>query len=371
MEWLAEIWSSRLDEAYLPVVTGLLVGMVFGSAAQRSNFCLRSATVEFWRVRAGVKFAIWLLTFSAALTATQIQFANGSLGADSIRQLATTGSISGAIVGGAIFGVGMVLARGCASRLLVLSATGNLRALVAGLILTIAAQASLTGVLSPVREGLSSLWLIPAEARHLANYLPAAMPLVFGIVLFVIAVILSWRSGLSPAKGIAAIIVGLAVAGGWMLTSWHASWSFDVVAVKSVSFTGPSADTLMALVNEPNPVFSFDTGLVPGVFAGSLVAAFIGGELRWQAFDAQSGMMRYLAGAVLMGFGGMLAGGCAVGAGVTGGSVMALTAWLALLSMWLAAGLADAFFDRHNDKVEELQSTGDLISVKATTAGAQ
>lgn len=47
-----------------------------------------------------------------------------------------------------------------------------------------------------------------------------------------------------------------------------------------------------------------------------------------------------------MGFGGMLAGGCAVGAGVTGGAVMALTAWVALLFMWLAAGLADWVLDR-------------------------
>jgi uncharacterized membrane protein YedE/YeeE len=47
-----------------------------------------------------------------------------------------------------------------------------------------------------------------------------------------------------------------------------------------------------------------------------------------------------------MGFGGMLAGGCAVGAGITGGAVMATTAWVALLCMWLAAGLTDALIDK-------------------------
>jgi hypothetical protein len=40
-----------------------------------------------------------------------------------------------------------------------------------------------------------------------------------------------------------------------------------------------------------------------------------------------------------MGFGAMLAGGCAVGAGVTGGAIFALTAWLALLAMWFGAVL--------------------------------
>jgi len=57
-------------------------------------------------------------------------------------------------------------------------------------------------------------------------------------------------------------------------------------------------------------------------------------------------MRRYLLGAVLMGFGAMLAGGCAVGAGVTGASVFALTAWLVLGGMWLGAGLTDLPVDR-------------------------
>ena len=45
------------------------------------------------------------------------------------------------------------------------------------------------------------------------------------------------------------------------------------------------------------------------------------------------------------GFGSMLAGGCAVGAGMTGGAVFALTAWLTLLGMWAGAGLTDRLLD--------------------------
>ncbi|MFZ1246584.1 MAG: YeeE/YedE thiosulfate transporter family protein, partial [Azonexus sp.] len=57
-------------------------------------------------------------------------------------------------------------------------------------------------------------------------------------------------------------------------------------------------------------------------------------------------MRRYLAGAVCMGFGGMLAGGCAVGAGVSGAAIFALTAWIALIGMWVGAGLTNALIDR-------------------------
>jgi len=47
-----------------------------------------------------------------------------------------------------------------------------------------------------------------------------------------------------------------------------------------------------------------------------------------------------------MGFGAMLAGGCAIGAGVTGTSIFVGTAWLALLCMWIGAMLTDFLVDR-------------------------
>ena len=59
-------------------------------------------------------------------------------------------------------------------------------------------------------------------------------------------------------------------------------------------------------------------------------------------------MRRYIVGAVLMGFGGMLAGGCAVGAGVSGGAIFAVTAWITLLCIWAAAGATDYLLDREH-----------------------
>ncbi|MFZ1815474.1 MAG: YeeE/YedE family protein [Rhizobiaceae bacterium] len=358
--------GERIGDPTTAALGGLLTGLIFGAFAQQSRFCLRSACIEFWHFQPGRKFAIWLVAFSSALILTQVQMLAGTLDPGSIRQLATTGSLSGAIIGGALFGTGMVLARGCASRLLVLSATGNLRALVAGLILTVFAQASLTGILSPLRARLSAIWLIGAEERDLATMLPHAFPLMAGIVIILAGLLLAWRTKTRPWLIVAASLTGSAVALGWWLTSWHASWTFDLVAVKSVSFTGPSADTLMALITQPAVPLTFDTGLVPGVFAGSFLAAMLTREFKWQTFDAGTGMVRYLAGAVLMGFGGMLAGGCAVGAGVTGGSVMALTAWIALLFMWLSAGLADALLDRRADSAAPLARLTQIKDAPAT-----
>lgn len=78
-------------------------------------------------------------------------------------------------------------------------------------------------------------------------------------------------------------------------------------------------------------------------------------------------MGRYAAGAFLMGFGGMLAGGCAVGAGVTGGSIFAVTAWLALASMWLGALATHTLLDaKAAAKADAAPAVEPALSAKQT-----
>jgi hypothetical protein len=52
----------------------------------------------------------------------------------------------------------------------------------------------------------------------------------------------------------------------------------------------------------------------------------------------------------------MLAGGCAVGAGMTGGAIFALTAWVSLLGMWGGAGLMDRLLDNRPAREQTLQA---------------
>ena len=348
---------------------GLFIGMVFGVLAQLSRFCLRSAVIEFSQSLLGSKVAIWLLTFSAALAATQAVIAFGLLDVTGARQLAARGSLSGSLIGGLMFGAGMILARGCASRLLVLSATGNLRALVSGLVLTIVAQASLRGALSPAREMFSELWTVQGgPSRNLLSLVNAGplLGLCLGLLWFACALWLARRARIGYFVGASAAGVGLAVGAGWLFTYSVSQLSFSLIQVKSISFTGPSADTLMGLINSTSLPLGFDTSLVPGVFAGSLFAALITGEWRVQGFHDGPGMWRYLIGAALMGFGGMLAGGCAVGAGVTGGAIFALTAWMALAAMWAGAIVTHLIVDG-NIASPALPSGGRTLDLPAST----
>ena len=124
---------------------GAVIGGLFGFFAQRSRFCLRAAVIEFWHRQFGDKLSVWLLAFSSAVIAVQLMVLMGWLDTNNARQISTTGSMSGALIGGLVFGIGMVMTRGCASRLLVLSANGNLRALLSGLIFAVTAQSALSG----------------------------------------------------------------------------------------------------------------------------------------------------------------------------------------------------------------------------------
>jgi len=155
-----EFLLDRLGEPAVLTTGGALTGLLFGFFAQRSRFCLRSAAIEFSRREPGDRLAVWLLTFSTAVLTVQVLILAGLLDVSAARQLATRGSLSGALVGGLMFGAGMIMTRGCASRLLVLSANGNLRALLSGLIFAVTAQAALAGVLSPWREAISLWWTV-------------------------------------------------------------------------------------------------------------------------------------------------------------------------------------------------------------------
>jgi len=338
---------------------GLLIGAFFGFFAQRSKFCLRAATLEFWHRHFGEKVAVWLLAFSSAVVGVQWLTLTQHMDSGAARQIAATGSISGALVGGLMFGAGMILTRGCASRLLILSANGNLRALLSGLIFAVTAQAALAGALSPLRETISGWWTVGGGLSRDLLALTGAGPwggLAFGLIWLVAALYFSIRSGWGLWKWVGGIGTGLMVAAGWGFNYWMSKNSFEVIPVQGLTFSGPSAEWLMRVLASPTPEIGFNAGLVPGVFLGSLTGAWVGKDFKLEGFSDGYSMRRYIAGAILMGFGAMLAGGCAVGAGITGGAIFAMTAWLSLAGMWLGAGVADRLIDAQPSNTNQATS---------------
>lgn len=345
LPWLID----HLGEAGALTAGGFSIGIGFGFFAQRSRFCLRSAVIEFARGVPGGKLTVWLFAFATAVTTTQLLAWAGLFDAHDARQLSARGSLSGAAIGGALFGIGMILARGCSSRLLVLAAQGNLRSVVSGLVFAVAAQASWTGMLGPVRLAISEWWTVDGgAARDLLARTGSGHggAVLFGAVWLAAAVVWARRQRVGIWGWLGAVGVGLSIALAWWFTYALSRTGFDPHPVQALSFTGPSAEVLTRVLFVTDRAPTFDLGLVPGVFAGSFLAAWLFRELKLEGFDGGASMRRAIAGAVCMGFGGMLAGGCAVGAGLSGAAVFTITSWVTLFAMWAAAAVTDRLVDQ-------------------------
>ncbi|MRD46410.1 YeeE/YedE family protein [Caenimonas koreensis DSM 17982] len=346
---LLELVIEHLGENGTLATGAVVIGLVFGFMAQRSRFCLRSAVIEFARNQMGGKLTVWLFAFATAVGATQALAWAGLFDASNARQIAARGSMSGAAIGGALFGIGMILARGCSSRLLVLAAQGNLRSLLSGLIFAVTAQSALTGALSPVRAVISEWWTIDGGgARDLIarTGIGHGGAFAFAALWMVAAIVWARRQRVPPWGWAGAIGVGLSIAAAWWLTYAVSTVAFDTHPIQSLSFTGPSAEVLSRVLFVTDKPVTFDLGLIPGVFLGSFLAAALFGELKLEGFEGGPSMRRYIAGAMCMGFGGMLAGGCAVGAGLSGAAVFTATSWVTLSAIWAAAAITDRLIDQ-------------------------
>ncbi len=302
----------------------LLIGLVYGVLAERTGFCLRRSLIgEDRRAAAGV----WLSALVVALLGTQAIAQAGLIDFGEHRFFAADLPLLAIVVGGLLFGAGMVLARGCASRLTVLTGTGNLRALTVILVFALTAHATLKGVLSSLRTGLGAVTL-PLESATLPG-----TPLLWTALIAVAAIAVILRSGNRPRALLGGALIGALVPLAWVGTGYVLYDDFDPIALQGLSFTAPAADTLFFTAASTAVSANFGIGLIGGVVVGSLIASLAFGSFRWQSFTAPAETGRYLFGAVLMGFGGVLAGGCTVGAGLSGIPTLSLSALAAIASI--------------------------------------
>ncbi|MGY3439512.1 MULTISPECIES: YeeE/YedE family protein [unclassified Marinovum] len=307
------------------VVLALVLGALFGILAERTKFCFRRALVGEDRKQAA---GIWLMALATAVIGTQAAVAAGLISFDDHRFMTADLAWLAIALGGLLFGAGMVLTRGCISRLTVLGSTGNLRALTVILVFAVVAHATLKGVLAPARTALAGITVPLGDSISLAA-LPGGALLWAGVIALA-ALAIALRSGNRMGKLIMAALLGLLVPAAWIGTGFVLYDDFDPIAMESLSFTAPATETLFWTVASTAIAPGFGVGLLGGVFAGALLASLAFRSFRWQSFVSPRETGRYMAGAALMGVGGVLAGGCTVGAGLAGVPTLSLAALLAL-----------------------------------------
>jgi uncharacterized membrane protein YedE/YeeE len=323
------------------VLGAVLIGILFGIAARSSSFCLRSSVRNIIAPESDTNrwqsLIVWLLALGAAIATTQYAIYSELLVVEDVRQLTNARSLSGVLIGGALFGVGMSLTRGCVSRLTVLSAHGNLRAVFSLMVFAAVAFVTFDGALTPPRHSILGLWTLaslygtkPPVSHELS---PLAGIIVGGLIISA-ALVCGRLAHLTRATAIWGLVLGATIATGWWFTYTLADQVFEPIAVESISFTRPAIDLIsFAAAGFSSSKLGFGIGLLSGVLTGSFIAAIATGALRFEWFDTISNTGRYAFGAALMGFGGVLAGGCSVGAGLSGGALFALTPLVALASM--------------------------------------
>jgi uncharacterized membrane protein YedE/YeeE len=338
-DMLLETLDLGIEVRTVHLIIGLVLGVVFGIAAQISRFCLRRAVAGDIGERRSAA-AVWVTGLATALLGFVVAQAAGLVDLTDHRFMSSSLPVAAIVLGGLAFGIGMVLTRGCVSRLTVLSATGNLRAVIVLLTFAVAAHATLKGVLAPLRTSLGEITLA-MPIGSLAE-VPLGLPLLAtAVVLF--AAYLIRLSGARPTHIALGALVGLVAVAGWMATSTLFFDEFDPMPVQTVAFTLPWSDSLFWVIASSAIPAAFGVGFIGGVLGGSFLSAAARGELQLQSFQSPGETLRYVAGGLLMGVGGVLAGGCTVGAGLSGSATGSLAALFALVSIIVGATAATRF----------------------------
>lgn len=324
---------------------GFILGCVFGIAARLGDFCLlRGLRQARDQQGAGLALRAWALALAVAIAATQGLAWLQEIEPARAQVVRSSFGLPAVLAGGTLFGLGMVLARGCGARALVLLAGGNLRSLVVLASLGLAAQATLTGVLAPLRQALQGVGQVQLEAATLPAQLQlagvGATPAALLAALLPIALLL-WFAlrppGLrqAPREAAAASLIGALVALGWWLTSHVDVDPFDPAAPSSLSFIGPVAESFLYLQLAVGRDLNLGPMIVLGTLAGAGSVALITRSFRLAGFDSPQRLLASLTGGSLMGFGGVLAVGCSIGQGLSGLSTLALASIPACLGILL------------------------------------
>lgn len=290
----------------------------------------------------------WALALAVAIAATQVLYSFGIIDLAGNPYAYQRIEFGGLIVGALLFGIGMSLVGTCGFGVLVRLGTGDLRALVSGALLGIAAFAATAGVLSAPRLWLASLFTVDAATLGSATFRGmvrnfigpnwAFLPATIFPALLAFAALKDARFRRRPRLILASLLFGLAVTGGWYVTSALAD-PFSTVRPESLTFVAPLGRVLLVIMSDAAAHAYFAIGSVAGVVVGSFVVALQRGDFRWEAYDDQREMRRHLLGAVLMGVGGVLARGCTIGQGMSAASTLAVTAPVAILGMIAGARL--------------------------------
>jgi uncharacterized protein len=343
------------------------LSVLLGAITQRTHFCTMGAVADIVSMGDWARMRMWVLAMGVAMVGFNVMVALGWLDASKSIYGGPRFLWLSALVGGLMFGFGMVLASGCGSKTLVRIGSGNLKSLVVFIVLGVAAFATLKGITAVARVAtVDAVSVTLASAQDLPSMLVAPT----GIAKATLAVLLGSGLGgllivwaLARAEGRSAnnLLAGLGV-GGIVAAVWWVSGRLGYVAedpstlqeafvatnsrrMESLSFVAPVAYTLdwLMFFSDKGKLLSIGIVSVAGVVVGSAASSLLTRSFRWEGFRGAADTAKHLIGAVLMGVGGVTALGCTIGQGLSGLSTLSLTSFVAVASIIAGAVAALRF----------------------------
>ncbi|MCF4005884.1 YeeE/YedE family protein [Corynebacterium uropygiale] len=334
------------------IVTGLFLGALLGIAFQRGRFCVTGFLRDMFTLRSSrgfvalmVVIAVHALGFAALSSAGVIE--------PTLPELAPVP----VILGGILFGLGIVLAGGCASGTWYRSGEGLVGSWIALVMYGLSAAAAKSGILAPLSTELKSHTLPLTSIPESLGVSPWPFVVAFAAVTAYLVTRELTKENAQPVQpGSAAADNGQPTSTLRRLVSrpWHLYATALVVGVlgvvawplsaatgrnDSLGITTPSANLTRFLVTGDASRLDWGVLLVLGILLGSFLSARASGEFRVRVPDAtQAG--RSVIGGVFMGVGAAWAGGCTVGNGMVQTALWTYQGWLALAAITVGVFLA-------------------------------
>ena len=360
------------------------LALLMGAVVNKTNFCTMGAVSDMVNMGDLGRFRAWLLAIAVAVIGVVVLEYLGKVSPGNAFPPYRGGQLSWAenLLGGLMFGIGMTLASGCGNKCLVRIGGGNIKSIMVMLVIGVIAYFMINpfpGSDQTLYTVLFYDWIRPLavdlgasqDLGTLVSKQSSGMArLVIGCVLGLLLLVYIFRS--ADFRGsfdniLGGLVVGLAVLGAWYVTSnvqidadgellslggYYEQWDMLAdseegkpeqgrpLSPQSFTFISPMGQTVgFTAAGFDRALLTFGVMAFLGVVAGSLLWSLLSRSFRFEWFSSLGDFVNHLVGAVLMGFGGVLALGCTVGQAITGISTLAVGSFLTFLAIVLGAAL--------------------------------
>lgn len=361
-----------------------ILSIALGAVVNKTNFCTMGAVSDMVNMNDYGRFRAWMLAIAVAILGVTIleylDMVNVTASFPPYRDGQLI--IAENLIGGFLFGVGMTFASGCGNKTLIRVGGGNLKSILVFAVIALIAYYMLNPFPNSDKTLFSVLfydWIRPLSVslgthQDIGALInpddPATPRMVAGLLAGLVLLVFIFKSAdfrSSKDNILGGVVIGMVILGAWYLSSnvainaddqmyslgdYYEEWDMLAeseegkpaqgrpLAAQSYTFINPIGQTYGYVTSGfDKTLLTFGLISVFGVILGSFLWSIASKSFRIEWFFDMKDFATHLVGAILMGFGGVLALGCTIGQGITGVSTLAVGSIASLLAIIFGSAL--------------------------------